>query len=55
MRSLLQNRVDDMNDNILANDVGFNDLSLVVLGRDHVDVILEDLGLQLVFGLSLQR
>ena len=44
-----------MNDHILADNVGFDDPGLVVLGRDHVDVILEDLGLQLVLGLRLQR
>ena len=44
-----------MNDHILADNVGFDDPGLVVLGRDHVDVILEYLGLQLVLGLRLQR
>ena len=53
--SLLQHRVDDMNDHTLAHNVGLDDPGLVALGRDHVDVVLEDLGLQLVLGLRLQR
>ena len=44
-----------MNDDVLADDVGLDDPGLVVLGRDHVDVVLEDLRLQLVLGLCPKR
>ena len=44
-----------MNDDVLADDVGLDDPGLVVLGRDHVDVVLEDLRLQLVLGLCPER
>ena len=55
LRILLQNGVDDVNDHVLADDVGLDDPGLVVLGRDHVDVVLEDLRLQLVLGLCPER
>ena len=44
-----------MNDHVFADDVGLDDPGLVVLGRDHVDVVLEDLRLQLVLGLCPER
>ena len=43
-----------MNDHVFADDVGLDDPGLVVLGRDHVDVVLEHLGLQLLLGLGLE-
>ena len=52
---LLQDGVDDVDDHILSNNIRLDDPGLVVLGGDHVDVILEDLGLQLVLRLCLQR
>ena len=55
MTGLLQDGVDDVDDHILSNNIRFDDSSLVVLGGDHVDVLLENLGLQLVLGLRLQR
>ena len=43
-----------MNDDVLANDVGLDDPGVVLLRGDHVDVVLEHLGLQLLLGLGLE-
>ena len=54
LRHSLQNSADDVNDDVLAEDVGLDDPGVVLLRGDHVDVVLEHLGLQLLLGLRLE-
>ena len=62
MTGLLQDGVDDVDDHILSNNIRFDDSSLVVLGGDHVDVLLENcssssdsvFSVDLYFGRQLQ-